>query len=260
MLYQLPNRIVARIGRPGTYEIALRELQASRWLATSGFPVVRALDVHQPTLVEDRPVTWWELLPEHRSATPSELGAVLRDLHALPLPAETPLPEHNPLRGLSTSICGASTVSAADRSWLLSHLHDLEKRYRELPEGLPRCVVHGDAWQGNVAVIPQRRPVVLDLDHVAIGRPEWDLIPLAVDRMDFQRISEAEYRAFVTAYGGFDVTTWPGYRPLADICELRWLCFALTKADSNKRAAAEAEHRLSCLRGDIPRPWTWSAF
>lgn len=45
--------------------------------------MIRALDsVPQPTMVDEHPVTWWELLPEHRAATTGELGAVLRALHS----------------------------------------------------------------------------------------------------------------------------------------------------------------------------------
>jgi hypothetical protein len=67
---------------------------------------------------------------------------------------------------------------------------------------------------------------VLDLDKVSLGRPEWDLVQLAVDYKDFSRIAEPEYRSFVEAYGGYDVTAWPGFRLLADIQELRWVGFA----------------------------------
>jgi aminoglycoside phosphotransferase (APT) family kinase protein len=138
-------------------------------------------------------------------------------------------------------------------------LQELEERYAALPAPERSCVVHGDAWQGNIAVFEQQA-VLLDLDHVSIGRPEWDLISLAVDRTDFERITAQEYREFVDAYGGFDVTVWPGFRTLADIQELRWAAFALAKAGSDLTARTEAQHRLTCLRGDVARPWTWSAF
>jgi hypothetical protein len=38
-------------------------------------------------------------------------------------------------------------------------------------------------------------PILLDLEHVSIGGPEWDLISVAVDRTDFERISAEDYRA-----------------------------------------------------------------
>jgi hypothetical protein len=110
-----------------------------------------------------------------------------------------------------------------------------------------------------VAVPDDGGAILLDLEHVALGPHEWDLIAVAVDQTDFRRIGVAEYRSFVDAYGGYDVTTWPGYRTLADTLELRWVCFALGKASRDKAAADEARHRIACLRQEIPRPWTWTA-
>ena len=206
------------------------------------------------------PVTWWKLLPEHRPATPAELGAVLHELHALPIPETLQLPQLNPFERLAERIDAAGTVPEADRAWLREHLTKLEAAHANLLPGLPRCVVHGDAWQGNIAVPMDSGPILLDLEHVSIGRPEWDLLSVAVDRTDFERISAEDYRAFTDAYGGFDVTTWPGYRTLAAIRELRWVSFVLSKADTNRDAARETQHRLACLRGEIPQPWSWSAF
>lgn len=259
-LFKLPGGIVARIGRAGSGARARRELEVSIWLAASGVRVVQALsDVAQPTLIDDRPVTWWHELPPHRPATPAELGATLRTVHQLPVPNTPDLPRLDPFTGFAERIANATGVPTDDRSWLVNHLEDLRDRWRHLPSGRPTCVVHGDAWQGNLAVPDQSEPVLLDFEHFAVGAPEWDLIALAVDRTDFERIDLADYRAFVDAYGVYDVTTWPGYRTLADILELRWVCFALGKAASDPVAADQAHHRIACLRGEIPRPWHWAA-
>jgi Phosphotransferase enzyme family len=261
IMYRLPQGIVARIGRDGTTDTARREIWASRWLAQSGLRVVTALpDVKQPTVVADQPVTWWRLLPPHRPASPAELGTVLRDLHALPIPAGAPLPVLEPFAGLDERIGSAPSLAADDIGWLQQHLAGLRTAYEQLPPGLPTCVVHGDAWQGNIAVVEDGQPILLDLETMSIGRPEWDLISLAVDHTDFERITAEEYVDFVNASGGFDITTWPGYRTLAAIRELRWFSFVLSKAASDERAAVESRHRLACLRGEISRPWTWSAF
>ena len=69
-----------------------------------------------------------------------------------------------------------------------------------------------------------------------------------------------DYTAFVTAYGGYDVRDEPWFRTLADLQELRWTAFVADKAAHDPDAAAEVSHRLACLRGEIPRPWKWSAF
>lgn len=70
-IFELPNAIVACIGSPNSYETARRELLISQWLNRSGIPTVQAAPgIPQPTVVDERPVTWWELIPDHRSSTP----------------------------------------------------------------------------------------------------------------------------------------------------------------------------------------------
>jgi hypothetical protein len=34
----------------------------------------------------------------------------------------------------------------------------------------------------------------------------------------------------------------------------------LGKSDTSSKAAQETRHRIACLRGELPRPWTWTAF
>lgn len=121
-------------------------------------------------------------------------------------------------------------------------------------------MLHGDAWQGNLVVpLAGGEPVLLDLDHVSLGHPAWDLVPLAADHADFARITDADYQSFVTAYGGYDITATALFRTLADVAELHWTAFVLGKATSAE-AHREARHRIACLRGNAPRPWTWTAF
>ncbi|MDV6011666.1 phosphotransferase [Haloechinothrix sp. LS1_15] len=260
VLFRLPGGVVARVGREDTYENAERQVELSRWLLSAGVPTVRALEgVPQPTVVHHRPVTWWEELPEHRPATPGELGAVLRSLHALKLPAQVPLPELDPLAGIAERISSALHLHDEDRAWLTHRVTALREQYNELPGEQEICVVHGDAWQGNFAVSDARSPVVLDLERVAQGHADWDLIPLAADYADFARLTEDDYRQFVLAYGGYDVLTSARFRVLADIQELRWATFVLGRATASPGAAREAQHRLACLRGCVPRPWKWTA-
>lgn len=261
VIYRIPCGVVARVGPPGSQVVAERQIGASRWLSDAGVPVVRALSgIDQPTVVGDRPVTWWTELPEHRYATPSELGRVLAQLHSLAVPDSPRLPVVDPFDGLADSIDRGTALPGDDRTWLRDLLERLRGEYIALAPGLPQRVVHGDAWQGNVIVPDRGGPVLLDLDHLGIGPREWDLISLAVDYTDFSRIAHSDYQAFVSAYGGYDMTTWSGYRTLATIRELRWTVFVLGKADVNEKAADEARHRVACLRGEITRPWSWSAF
>ncbi|KIH97096.1 hypothetical protein LP52_21225 [Streptomonospora alba] len=262
VLYRLPDRVVARVGRPGICVVAEREVDVSRWLEGCAVPVVHALaGVPQPVVIGGRPVTWWRLLPPHRPATPGELGAVLGTIHSLPIPEELRLPRFDPFAGIDPDhISTAQALDPQDRAWLTRRLADLREQYQGLGAVGSCSVIHGDAWQGNVAVPDNGTPIVMDLEKVALGPRDADLVSLAVDYTDFARIADEDYNAFVTAYGGYDVTTAPGFRTLAEIQELRWVCFTLSKAESRPGAAEEARHRIRCLRGHVPRPWTWNAF
>ncbi|MGW5054788.1 phosphotransferase enzyme family protein [Actinokineospora sp. NPDC004072] len=262
VIYEVTDGVVARVGPPGSQLVAARQIQASRWLADAGIPVVRAIDaIDQRTIVGDRPVTWWVQLPDHRHATPAELGAVLRRLHALDVPESPSFPAVDPFEGLRETIDRGTALPEDDRAWLRDLVKRLHREYLAMVPGLSRSVIHGDAWQGNI-VVPRAggAPVLLDLDHVGIGPQEWDLVSLAVDYTDFARIADSDYQAFVDAYGGYDLTAWPGYRTLATIRELRWTAFVLGKAAIDPRASEEVQHRVACLRGEIERPWSWSAF
>lgn len=261
VMYRLPGDVVARVGRPGTAATVEREVVVSRWLAASGLAVTEAVaEIAQPILVDDRPVTWWRLIPEHRAATPAELDSMLRALHALPIPTSLRLPISDPFTDLDQRIGGAHGIRAADRVWLAEHLAHLRERYSRLRFGEARHVIHGDAWQDNVAVPASRVPILLDLEHVSIGHPDWDLVPVAIDYADFARLDEPDYHAFVAAYGGHDVSSTPAFRVLADIQELRWVCFVISKSEGNEDASREARHRIACLRGEAPRPWSWKEF
>jgi aminoglycoside phosphotransferase (APT) family kinase protein len=260
-MYRLPDDVVARVGRPDTASTARREVKVSHWLTASGLPVTQALpDLPQPTIVDGRPVTWWRLLPEHRPANPGELGSALRTLHALPVPTTLNLPTSDPFDRFDVRISGAQGLGADNQEWLAQHVTDLRERYDRLALGEPHHVIHGDAWQGNIAVPAFGPPILLDLEDVAIGHPDWDLIQLAVDYTDFARLDEHDYRDFVDAYGGHDITATAGFRVWADIQELRWTCFVIGKSHNNPAARDEALGRIACLRGEIPRPWSWNAF
>jgi hypothetical protein len=261
-IFRLPGGIVARLGPAGSEAAAQREVEASRHLAAAGISVVHAIDVAQPLVEAGRPVTFWDELPPHRPASPAELGAFLHQLHRIPPEPAWHLPALDPFAKLTQRIdrAPASIVTGATRAWLTRHHDALLTAWHDRPAGRPTGVVHGDAWQANVAVpLDGGDPVLLDLEHVAIGPPEWDLTPMAVDHVDFDRLDPGDYEAFVRDYGGYDVTGWPGFRALADVQELRWTCFALDVAARNPDAALEVTHRIACLRGEVRKPWRWAA-
>ena len=256
-MYQLTNGVVARIGQPGTSDRALREVAVSRWVSAQGIPVVRIVaDTPQDVVINNRPITWWISLPNHRAATPAELGKVLHAFHSLPIPTGLALLAHDPFSGFDGCTEAGSLLAKSEQLWLERRIDQLRAEYRESAN--PR-LLHGDAWQGNVAVTESGEAILLDLENVSIGRHHWDLVQIAADYTDFARVTNEEYRSFVDAYGGFDVTDMSDYRTLADIVELRWTCFAIKKSAVSNKAAHEARHRIACLRGEHPRPWSWNA-
>ncbi|MGH3672458.1 MAG: phosphotransferase family protein [Pseudonocardiaceae bacterium] len=260
-MYRLDDKIIARVGKPGSQSSAEREVRVSRWLTEQKYPVTQlSPGMLQPTVIKGQAVTWWRSIPQHRPATPAELGGLLRMLHSLPAPESLSLPSLNLFCKLAERIKNAVGINRKERDWLVGHYHELLERYHETRFYSGIRIIHGDAWQGNVAVPQDGSPILLDLEDVSRGHPEWDLISIAVDHVDFARIDAEEYQSFVGAYGGFDVTGSPGYGVLAAIQELRWVCFTLSKADNNPAALRETRHRISCLRGELTRPWKWTAF
>lgn len=260
-MYRLNDEIVARVGKPGSQSNAEHEIRVSRWLTKQRYPVTQLIpDMLQPTVIADQAVTWWRSIPEHRPATPAELGRLLRTLHALPAPESLQLPRLDPFCKLAERIKNAAGINEKEHDWLTVRYHRLLEQYQNTTFDSGNRMIHGDAWQGNVAVPQDGSPILLDLEAVSRGHREWDLLPIAVDHVDFARIDVKGYQSFVDAYGGFDVTDSAVYGLLAAIQELRWVCFVLSRADNNPAALQETRHRISCLRGEVSRPWTWTAF
>ena len=259
-IFRLRGSVVARISRPGRSEVAAREVEAARWLASHRFPATRVLDgVKQPVEVDGRAVTFWDELPPHRHGTAAEVGEILRRLHELPIPAEPSFAVLDPFTRLPERIEGAATLSQPDRLWLGEHLAELKDRYTRLPDGLPHRVLHGDAWVGNIVTINDGPTVLLDLERFSTGPPEWDLISTAIKHTSFGWVSAAEYQDFCRCYG-HDVTGWAGFEVLRDIRELRMACYLAQHAAKQPGSAPEAQLRVACLRGSHGvRPWDWTA-
>jgi aminoglycoside phosphotransferase (APT) family kinase protein len=257
-LFRLPGGVVARIARPGQLAAATREVHIAQWLAEHEIPVVRALkDIAQPVQVAGRAVTFWEELPPHRHGTPAQVATAIRRLHDLPIPTDVSLGGLAPFVRLAERIDAATTLTDEDRSWLREHLASLQTRYAHLPTGLPHCVVHGDAWVGNVVVTDDGQVVLLDLERCSVGPPEWDLVSTAIKHTSFDWITAEDYRDFCDRYG-HDVTTWSGFELLRDIRELRMALYVAQRAAENPNAQTEAKMRVACLREGVKRPWQWT--
>ncbi|MGH3549101.1 MAG: phosphotransferase family protein [Pseudonocardiaceae bacterium] len=261
-IYRLRGGVVARIARTGQDAAATKEVNVSRWLEDSGVSAVRVLrEIEQPVRIDGRSVTFWHELPPHDHGTITDVAAALRELHKLTPPETFELPDLAPFVRLPQRIDAATTISADDRQWLLDRLAELKEAYHGLPQGLPRCVVHGDAWSGNVVTTADSAFVLLDLERCSIGPPEWDLVSTAVAYVTTAGIDVKEWALYCSTYG-HDVTTWEGFDILRDIRELRQTTMAAQVAAADpQRYADQAAHRLACLRGRHgPRPWSgWRA-
>jgi aminoglycoside phosphotransferase (APT) family kinase protein len=249
---------VVRISRPGQAVAARREVNVARWLETSAVQAVQVVpNLDQPIIVDERAVTFWQELPAHHHGSPAQVAAALKQLHAQAPPASFTLGDIAPFVRLEERIAGARTATEDDRQWLHDYLSDLEEQWRTLPNGLPWCVIHGDAWVGNVVSTVDGQVILLDLERTSIGPPEWDLVHTAIKWLSFGWISQEEYAEFCDVYG-HDVTTWAGFDLLRDIRELRMTTMALQTAATNAAWEEQAAHRLSCIRGEKgPRPWAW---
>lgn len=261
-IYRLPGKVVARIARAGQDAAVRKEVQVTRWLENSGVSAVRVLrDIDQPMVVEERPVTFWHELPEHEHGTVTDVGAAMRELHKLAVPKDIDLPALAPFVRLAERIDMSTTVTRGDRAWMRQQAADLKAAYETLPPGLPRSVVHGDAWEGNVVRTVDGDVVLLDFERCALGPPEWDLVSMAVSRVTTGWMSAADWAAYCNAYG-HDVTEWAGFPILRDIRELRMTTMACQLAAKDpERYREQAAHRLACIqRRRGARPWDgWEA-
>lgn len=202
-------------------------------------------------------MTFWEVLPPHHPDTTGELAPLLRDLHRLPIP-DFDLGTFDPFLRIAERLQATQLPTPAERGFLREHLDELRAEWRSIPSGLPRSVIHGDAWSGN-CVITADGPVLLDFEWTSMGPPEWDLTYTAASQDTFGNVSGATYRRFVKAYG-HDVRSWEGYSTLRAIRELQLVSYALQIADQESSARPEARHRIDCVMGRAgARPWSWSA-
>jgi fructosamine-3-kinase len=115
-------------------------------------------------------------------------------------PTDFELPPLAPFVRLSERINGATTLSDDARAWLRRRLDDLQEAFDDLPTGLPKGPIHGDAWAGNV-VVTADSPVLLYLERCSVGPPEWDLVSTAVRYSTFGTMTATEYDDFAAHMG-----------------------------------------------------------
>lgn len=232
---------------------AVNVVEAGRVLAEHQVPAVRLLPgVPQPVRAGGHLATLWQAVPEAGPAPGgSDLGGLLRQVHALPVPST--LPEWRPMDDVRRRIADAEELDAADCAFLQHYCDDVEERLGRLEFPLPRSVVHGDAHLGNLIAGPEGS-LLCDLDSLCAGPPEWDLTPMAVGMLRLGAPPE-RYRDLAAVYG-FDVTAWPGFQVLRDLRELKITASVLPILRSNPGVRDQLRIRLRSMReGDRSVQW-----
>jgi aminoglycoside phosphotransferase (APT) family kinase protein len=249
------NRVIVRIARNlDILEDAAKEVAVARWLRGATFAVTEPADYKQPIIARGRPVTFWKLIDDSGTkAAIADLGAILRQLHGLPVPADLQLPWFDMFGRVGERIAAAD-LTDADRSFLAGRLHLLRAQYQELRFGLPASAVHGDAHQSNLIKRPDGGIVLIDLERFAFGQPESDLSVTATEYLVGWH-SDDQYAGFVRAYGR-DVMDWEGFPVIRAVNELKMTTWLMQNIGHSDRIAREFRTRLASLHdSDAPRAW-----
>lgn len=259
-VFRVPGNVIARVARSAAMlENAQKQVDVAGWLEAEDFPAVRALDVRQPVVAENRVVTFWRSESDEEVYAPiDEVAHLIRRLHALTEPTDIRLPALRPFGAPDDPLPDFSVLSSDDAQYLRGRFAEARRTFDSLDYALPRGVVHGDANVGNVILADDGRAVLIDLDSFSRGPREWDLIQTAIFYDRFGWHTAEEYETFVRVYG-YDIMGWSGYRDLANMREVAMTAWLSRKAVNSARSAAEAAKRLSAMRTGASRR-DWSAY
>lgn len=254
-VFRLPHaEVVVRIaGSRAVRQRVAKVVTVAGWLATHNLPAVRLLaDVPQPLDVDGNLVTLWHEAPRAGpQPTGTDLGRILRRIHALAPPAE--LPAWNPLDGIRTRLADAEELDDDDHAFLTTVCDELERAVGEIEFALPPAVVHGDATVANLIPGPHT-PIICDFDSTSYGPPEWDLTPVAVGNIRFSNTPD-NHALLATSYG-FNITTWPHFTVLRRIRELQLVTSVVPVIRSNPTLRPQWQHRLNTFRdGRLQARW-----
>ncbi|MFF3931555.1 phosphotransferase enzyme family protein [Streptomyces hirsutus] len=249
--------VIVRVARGREWlSTAQKEVAVARWLAGEGVSAARIVeDLEQPLLIDGHPVTFWHRIVEgDRKASYGELGAVLRDLHSLTLPAGLEGPRFDPFDKQERRIDRAP-IPEDDRMFLRKRWRELQDRYVELRFETPKGPVHGDAHVQNLMVDDRGQVVLIDFEAFCYDHPEWDLMVTAVEHHSLGWQSDEQYADFVRAYGR-DLYDWPGYETLRGLQEFGMTTWLMQNIREDEKTAAEYRRRIAALRDDAaPRDW-----
>jgi aminoglycoside phosphotransferase (APT) family kinase protein len=250
--------VIVRVARSSDHLPAVRkEVAVSRWLAEEGFPAARVLeDLEEPLIVDGYPVTFWHLIVEgERGATYAELGAVLRDLHALKLPDGLELPRYGAFAVVERRLDRAVGIPEEDLRFLRQHGEELKDRLAALRFESPLGPVHGDAHTDNLLVDRDGVVHLIDFETFCVDHPEWDLEVAAHEYDRLGWVTDGQYADFVRAYGR-DLRQWSGFETLCAVQEFKMTTWLMQNVSEGEEVAEEVSRRIASLRDDrAPRNW-----
>ena len=255
LVQAVDNSVFRLAGTPAVVKVMTNPLLAhrarnsvasARLLAVHGVPAVRPLfDVPNPVIVDECSVSFWhEVCDVGTGPTGAEFARRLTQLHQLPINCPN-LRAWDPIADLRSRIAGADAADPADVDFLTRRCDEVEAELAGLSYELPTAVIHGDAHAGNLIMTPIGS-LLCDLDTVAIGPREWDLVPVAVRQLRFA--PRTDFHGEMVAAYGVDVTKWDGFPVLRDLRELDLAAAALRLVHRDPLAGLEFRRRLRSLR------------
>lgn len=251
-VFALGAAYVLRITPPSTGRAGVQqEIDLAREFARLDVPTVHLAELatRQPLEAHDCLGTVWERLEEpdpDRIYQP--FGRLLRIFHQCAARLQRPLEPWRPLASANRRLAQLpGHYPQADMTMLRNRAERIAAELDHVEPVLPPGVIHGQAEVGNV-LLRAGDPVFIDLERVAIGPREWDLIDTAVTVTRFG-LPEHHYPDFADAYG-FDVRAWNGYQTYRRLWELRAITWLMHHG--RHRSAREIEVRLQSWREDNP--------
>jgi len=255
-VYRLARHpVVVKITRPGAgRDRSIRTVAVAEALNRTAVPSVRLWPgLTQPIAAANSYATFWKAVDVTREPAAPDLAEPLHRLHHLDQQTVPALPELDPFAAVTSSLTRPTVLGADDLTFLRDYADQLAQDYVTLDFERPSRLIHGDAHHSNM-LVGSDGPLLADWESVRVGPPEWDLVTVAVHCRRFEH-PLGEYDEFAKRYGR-DIHTWPGYRTLAAVRELRMITTNSWKSVPGTPAAREVLKRVAALRdGDKGRRW-----
>jgi len=221
------------------------------WLVDHGFPTVGLHPgLSQPLRVGGHAVTVWQRLDaaHDNPITVSELGTLLRFLHALPAPP-VPLPVLRPIRSIEWSVARSEVLNGKEQDLLMGQLETLAVSWEAMRFPLGTSLIQSDPQIRNALRRFDGTPVLADWDGAAVGPREWDIATVAVHCRRFDPPGQGAFADFTAAYG-WDVTSWSQFEELCQLRELQMIATNARKSRPGTEAADEVHRRIAGLVDD----------